>query len=74
MPTMNLIQAVNDALRIQMRNDPRAVVLGEDVGVKMELVEDLANKHWAGVIPVPMDLFFKNTIILFLNNYYRILL
>ncbi|MHB1845953.1 MAG: alpha-ketoacid dehydrogenase subunit beta [Deltaproteobacteria bacterium] len=32
MPTMNLLQAVNDALRIQMREDPRLVVLGEDVG------------------------------------------
>ncbi|HUB06542.1 MAG TPA: alpha-ketoacid dehydrogenase subunit beta, partial [Myxococcales bacterium] len=32
MPTMNLIQAVNDALRIQMKLDPRVVVLGEDVG------------------------------------------
>ncbi len=32
MPTMNLIQAVNDALRIQMRLDERVVILGEDVG------------------------------------------
>jgi 2-oxoisovalerate dehydrogenase E1 component beta subunit len=32
MPEMNLIQAVNDALRIRMREEPRAVVLGEDVG------------------------------------------
>jgi 2-oxoisovalerate dehydrogenase E1 component beta subunit len=32
MPTMNIIQAVNDALRIEMRRDPRVVVLGEDVG------------------------------------------
>ena len=32
MPEMNLIQAVNDALRIRLREDPRAVVLGEDVG------------------------------------------
>jgi len=29
---MNIIQAVNDALRIEMRRDPRVVVLGEDVG------------------------------------------
>jgi 2-oxoisovalerate dehydrogenase E1 component beta subunit len=28
----NIIQAVNDALRIEMRRDPRVVVLGEDVG------------------------------------------
>ena len=32
MPVLNLIQAVNDALRIEMRRDDRVVVLGEDVG------------------------------------------
>jgi 2-oxoisovalerate dehydrogenase E1 component beta subunit len=32
MPTMNIIQAVNDALRIEMRRDERVVILGEDVG------------------------------------------
>lgn len=32
MPDMNLLQAVNDALRVEMRRDPRVVVLGEDVG------------------------------------------
>jgi 2-oxoisovalerate dehydrogenase E1 component beta subunit len=32
MPTMNIIEAVRDALRTQMRLDPRVVVLGEDVG------------------------------------------
>ncbi|MHB8417642.1 MAG: alpha-ketoacid dehydrogenase subunit beta [Myxococcales bacterium] len=32
MPTMNLIQAVNDALRLQMKLDPRVVLLGEDIG------------------------------------------
>jgi len=32
MPTWNIIQAVNDALRIEMRRDPNVVVLGEDVG------------------------------------------
>ena len=32
MPTMNIIEAVRDALRTQMRQDPRVVVLGEDVG------------------------------------------
>jgi 2-oxoisovalerate dehydrogenase E1 component beta subunit len=29
---MNIIQAVNDALRLEMRRDPDVVVLGEDVG------------------------------------------
>jgi 2-oxoisovalerate dehydrogenase E1 component beta subunit len=32
MPDFNIIQAVNDALKLQMRRDPRVVVLGEDVG------------------------------------------
>ena len=32
MPAWNIIQAVNDALRIEMRRDPRVVVMGEDVG------------------------------------------
>jgi pyruvate dehydrogenase E1 component beta subunit len=32
MPTYNIIQAVNDALRLEMKRDPRVVVLGEDVG------------------------------------------
>jgi 2-oxoisovalerate dehydrogenase E1 component beta subunit len=32
MPDMNIIQAVNDCLRLEMRRDDRVVVLGEDVG------------------------------------------
>ncbi len=32
MPTYNIIQAVNDALKVEMRRDPSVVVLGEDVG------------------------------------------
>jgi pyruvate dehydrogenase E1 component beta subunit len=32
MPTLNLLQAVNDALRVEMKRDPNVVVLGEDVG------------------------------------------
>jgi len=32
MPTYNIIQAVNDALKLEMRRDPGVVVLGEDVG------------------------------------------
>ncbi len=32
MPEMNIIQAVNDCLRLEMRRDPKVVVLGEDVG------------------------------------------
>ena len=32
MAQMNIIQAVNDALKLEMRKDKRVVVLGEDVG------------------------------------------
>ncbi len=32
MPQMNMVQAINDALRLEMRRDPRVVILGEDVG------------------------------------------
>ncbi len=32
MPAMTMVQAIQDALRIALRDDPRVVVLGEDVG------------------------------------------
>jgi pyruvate dehydrogenase E1 component beta subunit len=32
MPQMNMVQAINDGLRVEMRRDPRVVILGEDVG------------------------------------------
>ena len=32
MTQMNMVQAINDALRLEMRRDPRVIVLGEDVG------------------------------------------
>ena len=32
MPTINIIQAVNDALRAEMKRDDRVVIMGEDVG------------------------------------------
>jgi 2-oxoisovalerate dehydrogenase E1 component beta subunit len=34
MPTLTLVQAVNDALKTEMRRDPRVLVFGEDVGPK----------------------------------------
>jgi len=34
MAVMTLWEAVNDALKTEMRRDDRVVVLGEDVGVK----------------------------------------
>ena len=32
MPTLNLVQAVNDALRVEMKRDDSVVLLGEDIG------------------------------------------
>lgn len=32
MPQMNMVQAIHDALRLEMQRDERVVVLGEDVG------------------------------------------
>jgi pyruvate dehydrogenase E1 component beta subunit len=32
MTQMNMVSAINDALRLEMRRDPRVLVLGEDVG------------------------------------------
>jgi 2-oxoisovalerate dehydrogenase E1 component beta subunit len=32
MPQMNMVQAINDGLRHEMKKDPRVVVMGEDVG------------------------------------------
>lgn len=33
MPQMTMVQAITDALRLSLREDPRVVVLGEDVGL-----------------------------------------
>jgi len=33
MPAMTMVQAIQDALRIALREDPRVVLLGEDVGL-----------------------------------------
>ncbi|HKQ69022.1 MAG TPA: alpha-ketoacid dehydrogenase subunit beta [Polyangiaceae bacterium] len=32
MPQMNMVQAINDGLKLEMRRDSRVVVMGEDVG------------------------------------------
>src|SRR5258705_4054037 len=33
MPQMTMVQAIQDALRLALREDPRVIVLGEDVGL-----------------------------------------
>src|SRR5512145_2921636 len=33
MPAMTMVQAIQDALRVALREDPRVVVIGEDVGL-----------------------------------------
>ena len=34
MPTMNVLEAVRDAMRLEMRKDPSVFVLGEDIGAR----------------------------------------
>ena len=34
MPTMTVIEAVRDAMRLEMRRDPRIFIMGEDVGAR----------------------------------------
>lgn len=34
MAVMTMVEAINDAMRVEMRRDPRVVLMGEDVGVK----------------------------------------
>ena len=34
MAQMTMIQAITDALRIELQNDPNVLVFGEDVGAK----------------------------------------
>ncbi len=58
MPVMNMVQALNLALREEMRRDPRVIVLGEDVGkrggvflVTEGLLEEFGEKR---VIDTPL--------------------
>ncbi len=59
MPQMNMVEAINDALRHEMRRDPRVVVMGEDVGkvggvfrVTRDLVEEFGTER---VIDTPLS-------------------
>ncbi len=59
MPQMNMVEAINDALRHEMRRDPRVVVMGEDVGkvggvfrVTCDLVEEFGTER---VIDTPLS-------------------
>lgn len=58
MPEMNMIGALNDALKIEMRRDPRVLILGEDVGklggvfrVSVGLLQEFGNDR---VIDTPL--------------------
>jgi 2-oxoisovalerate dehydrogenase E1 component beta subunit len=59
MPQMNMVQAIHDALRLEMRRDDRVVVLGEDVGksggvfrVTQGLLDDFGDER---VIDTPLS-------------------
>ena len=45
MPTITYAQALNDALREEMKTDPRVFLMGEDIG------------HHGGIFRVTKDLF-----------------
>ena len=45
MPQMTLLEAINDALHAEMRNDDGVVVLGEDVGKKGGVFGATAGLH-----------------------------
>ena len=34
MPTMNVVEAIRDAMLLEMRRDPSVFVLGEDIGAR----------------------------------------
>jgi len=53
MKVMNIVQAINDALDIKLKEDRSIIVYGEDVGVEggvFRVTEDLQLKHGAGRI------------------------
>lgn len=59
MPQMNLVQAINSALRVEMRNNDRIVLLGEDIGqvggvfrVTQQLFAEFGEKR---VIDTPLN-------------------
>ena len=59
MPNVNMIQALNDALKIEMRRDPRVVIMGEDVGklggvfrVSVDLLKEFGSDR---VIDTPLS-------------------
>jgi 2-oxoisovalerate dehydrogenase E1 component beta subunit len=59
MAQMNMVEAINDALRIEMRRDPRVLILGEDVGkvggvfrVTKDLVDEFGPER---VIDTPLS-------------------
>ena len=58
MPVVNMIQALNDALRVEMKRDPKVILLGEDVGklggvfrVSLDLIKEFGEDR---VIDTPL--------------------
>jgi 2-oxoisovalerate dehydrogenase E1 component beta subunit len=59
MPSVNLIEAITQAMAYELRADPSVLVLGEDVGVNGGVFRATAGLHQqfgaARVIDTPLD-------------------
>ena len=56
--TLTFREAINEALRLEMRRDPTVVILGEDVagGAALPHVEGEGEEAWGGVLGVTAGL------------------
>ena len=54
--TITIAEALNEAIRLEMRADPKIVIMGEDIagGAKMDHLED--DEAWGGVMGVTKGL------------------
>jgi len=56
---MSYAQAINEALRLEMRRDPRVILLGEDVagGATIDHLQD--DEAWGGVLRTETFMYLK---------------